>query len=123
LKKRVEKVWIRETINNQTGKKTCHNKFYEGAHGEGEPSNNNGLESTNWVVKDKFTKRERMAISRYLENCFGMVKNWSIDRGVGKDKEFKTRVKVKNETWILTDNFLYREGKGTIKKLDNLDSV
>ena len=68
---------------------------HEGAHGEGEPSNNNGLESTNWVVKDKFTKRERMAISRYLENCFGMVKNWLIDRGVGKDKEFKTRVKLK----------------------------
>ena len=40
---------------------------------------------------------------------------------LNKDKEFKTRVKVKDETWILTDNFLYREGKGTIKKLDNLD--
>ena len=73
------------------------------------------------MVKDKFTNRERKSISRYLENSFGMIKNWSIDRAEGKDKEFKEIVRVKDETWVLTDNFLYREGKGHIKKLIDKD--
>ncbi len=116
-----EKVWIRETTNQKTGKKTCHNKWYEGAHKQGQPSNNNGLESNNRVVKDKFTLRERMAISRYLENSFDMVRNWSKDRD--GDKAFKTSVKVKDEKWKLADNFLYRgESKGIIKKLTNQDT-
>jgi hypothetical protein len=85
-----EKVWIRETINPATGKKTCHNKWYEGAHSIGQPSSNNGLESTNRVIKDKFTQRERMAISRYLENSFDMITNWSKDRK--GDKAFLIRL-------------------------------
>jgi len=101
--------------------KTSHNKWYEGAHRPGQPSSNNGLESTNRFVKEKFTKRERMAISRYLENSFDMVRNWSKDRG--GDKAFKTRVSVKDETWKLADNFLYRgEKRGFIKKLDDEDT-
>ena len=116
-----EKVWIRETVNTQTNKKTCHNKWYEGAHKQGEPSSNNGLESINRVVKDKFTLRERMAISRYLENSFDMVRNWSKDRD--GEKSFKFGVKVKDETWKLADNFLYRiESKRIIKKLTSQDT-
>ena len=68
--------WIRKTVNAQTNKKTFHNKWYEGEHKQGQPSNNNGLESNNRFVKEKFTLRERMAISRYLENSFDMVRNW-----------------------------------------------
>jgi hypothetical protein len=62
-----------------------------------------------------------MAISRYLENSFDMVRNWSKDRD--GDKAFKTSVKVKVETWKLADNFLYRgESRGIIKKLTNQDT-
>jgi hypothetical protein len=94
---------------------------HEGAHKPGQPSSNNGLESTNRFVKEKFTKRERMEISRYLENSFDMVRNWSKDRD--GDKAFRTRVSVKDETWKLADNFLYRgEKRGFIKKLDDEDT-
>jgi len=48
-----------------------------------------------------------MAISRYLENSFDMVRNWLKDRD--GEKSFKFGVKVKDETWKLADNFLYRD--------------
>ena len=115
-----EKVWIRETINAQTGKKTCHNKWYEGAHKQGQRSSKNGLERTNGVVKDKFTLRERMALSRYLENSFDMVRNWSKDRD--GEKSLKFGVKVTDATRKLADNFLYRGTPGTIKQLTNQDT-
>jgi hypothetical protein len=60
-----------------------------------------------------------MAISRYLENSFDMVTNWSKDRK--GDKAFKHTVSVKDETWKLADNFLYRGEKGVIKQLDKSD--
>ena len=47
--------WVRETTNTVTGKKTCHNKWYEGAHKHGCPSSDNGLESTNTAIKKKPT--------------------------------------------------------------------
>lgn len=52
-----------------------------------------------------------MSISRYLENSFDMVRNWSKDKD--GEKSFKFGVKIKEETWNLADNFLFRgETKG-----------
>ena len=43
------------------------------------------------------------------------MRNFSKDRSIGKDKEFKKVILLKGETWILADNFLYRE-EGYIKR-------
>jgi hypothetical protein len=60
-----------------------------------------------------------MAISRYLENSFDMITNWSKDRK--GDKAFLHTVSVKDETWKLADNFLYRGERGIIKQIDKSD--
>ena len=42
--------------------------------------NDNGLESTNKVIKDTHTLRERMPVGQYLGNACEMIQNWSLDR-------------------------------------------
>jgi hypothetical protein len=86
-----EGIWNNYCISNKTKDGT---KSYYGCKNnkQGQPSSNNGLESNNRFVKEKFTLRERMAISRYLENSFDMVRNWSKDRD--GEKSFKFGVKV-----------------------------
>jgi hypothetical protein len=39
----------------------------------------NGLEGTNKSIKDEYTERERLGLSKYILVCEQLVKNWSRD--------------------------------------------
>jgi hypothetical protein len=43
----------------------------------GHPSTNNGLESTNRIIKDEATLRERLALGLFFERTFDILKYWS----------------------------------------------
>ena len=80
----------------------------------GQPSSNNGLESTNKIIRTN-QLRERLSISKFGESCITLLSNWSKDRAKEAQK-FKKTYSFKDETWKLTYHFLYRE-KGIIKSL------
>jgi hypothetical protein len=77
--------------------------WYEG-FAEKIPSTDNGLESTNRLIKDIYTLRERLAVYAYFNNAFKMIRNWSIDSHT--IKPFSRQLKISNETWKLAYNFL-----------------
>ena len=55
---------------------SSHQNWYEGiAHNT--PSHNNGLESNNLVIKKEETFRERMPLSRFLQQCILSGEKWS----------------------------------------------
>lgn len=64
----VEKQWL---IKNE-----C---WFEGA-AVGYPSTNNGLESTNAVIKREFSMRERMPVGQFLKKVVHLVRHWSEKR-------------------------------------------
>lgn len=47
------------------------------------PSTNNCLESTNRVIKDAGTFRERLDISKFRTTLFDIVRNWSMEYSAG----------------------------------------
>ena len=52
-----------------------HDNWFEGAsYG---PSTNNGLESTNRVIKDEDTLRSRLPLSQFVAVCLQIAKKWS----------------------------------------------
>ena len=70
----------------------------------GQPSSNNGLESTNKIIKTN-QLRERLSISKFGESCLTLLSNWSKDRAK-EDQNFKKTYSFKDETWKLADHFL-----------------
>jgi hypothetical protein len=64
---------------------STHQNWYEGI-AEYTPSQNNGLESHNLVIKKEETFRERMPLSRFLHQSLQAVKKWS--------KQYETKGKI-----------------------------
>ncbi|RNA35391.1 hypothetical protein BpHYR1_047270 [Brachionus plicatilis] len=59
--------------------------WYEN-YAQGCPSTNNGLESTNKVIKDEGTDRDRLSLNDFMKVMKDMLQKWSLDR----DAEFTT---------------------------------
>lgn len=64
---------------------STHQNWYEGI-AEYTPSQNNGLESHNLVIKKEETFRERMPLSRFLHQSLQAVEKWS--------KQYETQDKL-----------------------------
>jgi hypothetical protein len=64
---------------------STHQNWYEGI-AEYTPSQNNGLESHNLVIKKEETFRERMPLSRFLHQSLQAVEKWS--------KQYETKDKI-----------------------------
>lgn len=85
-----EKTWLGE------------NQFwYEGASDQF-PSTNNGLESTNSVIKKEQTLRERLPVGQFLEVLkVSLVEKWSYERNPQNPntKPFATTIKLTTKIW------------------------
>ena len=64
---------------------STHQNWYEGI-AEYTPSQNNGFESLNLVIKKEETFRERMPLSRFLHQSLQAVEKWS--------KQYETNDKI-----------------------------
>ena len=79
-----------------------HPGWYEG-YAPGVPSTNNGLESTNRVIKDEGTYRIKLSLGRFLEVVkTNIVERWSIERDETKPfaKPFTEKVKIDHKLWV-----------------------
>ena len=65
---------------------SSHQNWYEGAAIKN-PPHNNGLESHNLVLKEEETFRERLPLSRFLQQCIETVEKWS-KQYANNDREF-----------------------------------
>lgn len=81
-----EKVWL-----------IAHRYWYEGV-AVNVPSTNNSVESTNRVVNDEHTFRERLDISRFRTVLFGMIEKWSLAYENGLKEIHKTS-NIELKTW------------------------
>ena len=54
---------------------STHHNWYEGT-ANNTPSQNNALESHNLVIKKEDTFRERIPLSRFLQQCLETVEKW-----------------------------------------------
>jgi hypothetical protein len=73
-----------------------HPGWYEG-YAPGVPSTNNGLESTNRVIKDEGTYRVKLSLGRFLEVVkTNIVERWSKERDEAKpfSKIFADKVSI-----------------------------
>jgi hypothetical protein len=76
---------------------STHQNWYEGiAHNT--PSQNNGLESWNHVIKKEETFRERMPLSAFLQQCIDSVEKWS-KQYLNNDKEFVLKPSIDLKGW------------------------
>ncbi len=80
---------------------STHQNWYEGV-ALSTPSQNNGLESHNLVIKKEETFRERMPLSRFLQQCLDSVEKWS-KQYANKDKHFIGSPTVELKQW--TDGY------------------
>ena len=110
------KYFNKEWINSK------HYGWYEGA-GNRMPSTNNGLESTNNVIKAKHTFRERASIAHFFSKLFEILNSWSTDRFVAdigdegnteKLKMYYNKQKIDHTLWELTNQYI-EEVKPKIK--------
>ena len=81
------------------------------------PTQNNGLESTNLVMKNSHTLRERMMVGLYLNNAKLMMRNMSLDRVEGC-KAYKRTMKIDDKTWHFTYEFIYKNDKAYVKQIE-----
>jgi len=80
---------------------STHQNWYEGVASH-TASQNNALESHNLVIKKEDTFRERMPLSRFLQQCLDSAGKWS-KQYANKDKEFMETATIKLEQW--TDGY------------------
>lgn len=74
-------------MQNSWGRDCC--RWYEGA-ALTHPSTNNGLESLNRQIKDKYTLRKMMPMGEFLNACESMTTDWSeqsLNKGFKKEPE------------------------------------
>lgn len=74
-----------------------HRYWYEGVDVH-VPSTNNSVESTNRVIKDEHTFRERLDISRFRTVLYGMIEKWSLAYVNGL-KEIHKRPNIELKIW------------------------
>lgn len=89
---------------------TTHKNWYEGFKSK-TPSTNNALESSNKVIKDEQTLRERFDL-----NQFSMIELWSTEYSTGLNKINFGAPTVKLETWTKGYNFARSNVKITTKR-------
>ena len=98
---------------------TKHPGWYEG-FAPGLPSTNNGLESTNGVIKKDGTTRKRLSLARFLELVESkIVKDWSINRNPEKPISpilFDEVPPISHELWLKTYNTTQREMTAVMSK-------
>jgi hypothetical protein len=79
-----------------------HPGWYEG-YASGVPSTNNGLESTNRVIKDEGTYRIKLSLGRFLEVVkTNIVERWSkeMDETKAFSKPFYEKISIQHNLWI-----------------------
>ncbi|RNA20938.1 hypothetical protein BpHYR1_015168 [Brachionus plicatilis] len=76
--------------------------WYE-TYAQGCPSTNNGLESTNKVIKDEGTDRDRLSLNDFMKVMKDMLQKWSLDR----DAEFTTTKKFELKPIISTRGWTF----------------
>lgn len=82
---------------------STHSNWYEGCALK-TPSHNNALESHNLVIKKEETFRERMPLSRFLQQCIESVEKWSKQYD-SNDNQIQT---VKEMRWNTFEQFKKR---------------
>jgi hypothetical protein len=90
-----------EWLNTNSG-------WYEGICDK-TPSQDNGLEANNNVVKTHHTLRRRLPLGHYLGNAVNMVNQWSIDRT--KQKIYQHSVHVKIDDWKMAYTWMKENGR------------
>lgn len=83
---------------------TANKNWYEGFKSK-TPSTNNALESSNKVIKDEQTLRERFDLSQFRGVLFSMVEQWSVEYSTGLNKINFGAPIVKLEIWTKGYNF------------------
>lgn len=82
----------------------ANKNWYEGFKSK-TPSTNNALESSNKVIKDEQTLRERFDLSQFRGVLFSMVEQWSTEYSTGLNKINFGAPNVKLEIWTEGYNF------------------
>lgn len=79
-----------------------NSNWYEGV-AIGYSSTNNGLESTNAVIKTEHTLRERLPVGQFLNNVQSLLLKWSKDRNPESPnfKKFSEVVSVSLQQWTV----------------------
>lgn len=78
--------------------------WYEGFRAK-TPSTNNALESTNNVIKNEHTMRERLDVSQFRFVMFKMVEQWSIEYGSNLNSVNNGAPKIDLPLWTNGYNF------------------
>jgi len=83
------------------------NGWYEGLQ-MFTPSTNNSLEATNRIIKDDYTLRERLVLSRFISVVFEIVKKWSKERNPSNvnSKMYKEEPSIQLRNWTDAYNWV-----------------
>lgn len=95
-----------------------HPNWYEG-FAKRTPSHNNALESTNRVVKDEHTFRERYDISQFRFVLFNMLVQWSVEHKEGLRIVNNGNPTIELKWWTAAYNFARSNVKITISRHEN----
>lgn len=82
----------------------AHKNWYEGFRPKF-PSTNNALESSNRVIKDEQTLRERFDVGQFRSVMYAMVEQWSTEYSTGLNKINFGAPTITLETWTKGYNF------------------
>lgn len=96
----------------------ANKNWFEGFR-EKTPSTNNALESSNKVIKDEQTMRERFDLSQFRSVLFDMVKQWSIEYSSELNKINLGAPHVKLDIWTQGYNFARSNVKITSTRSPN----
>ena len=100
------------------------NNWYEGAHGNCQPSTNNSLEATNNSIKSTHTFRKREDLGDFLDKFKNLTQTWSFDRFEGEDqlKKFQTDPLITSNQWNAYDNYI-NNAKSKCKLVGNFGVI
>lgn len=92
--------------------------WFEGA-ASGYPSTNNGIESTNSIIKKEHTLRDRLPVSQFLNKLNDLLIKWSMDRNpeLQSYKNFSVKPTVTLKEW--TESYHWALQNKKIIKADN----
>jgi hypothetical protein len=98
---------------------STHSNWYEGCAIK-TPSHNNALESHNLVIKKEETFRERMPLSRFLQQIIESVEKWSKQYD-SNDKIFFESPTIGLKQW--TDGYQWAKSIKVVRSQVNGDSI
>jgi len=98
---------------------STHSNWYEGCAIK-TPSHNNALESHNLVIKKEETFRERMPLSRFLQQSIESVEKWSKQYD-SNDKLFIESPTIGLKQW--TDGYQWAKSNKVVRSQVNGDSI